>query len=78
VAVTAKKRAESAPEFSAVRFLREVFDELRKVVWPTWGELYRYTLVVIFTVIVIGAFIGGVDYALGVIAQHLIYGAKSS
>ncbi len=78
MAVTAKKRAESAPEFSAVRFLREVFDELRKVVWPTWGELYRYTLVVIFTVIVIGAFIGGVDYALGVIAQHLIYGAKSS
>jgi preprotein translocase subunit SecE len=73
VAVTAKKRAESAPEFSPVRFLREVFDELRKVVWPTWGELYRYTLVVIFTVIVLGAFIGGVDYALGVLAQRVIY-----
>ena len=73
MAVTAKKRAESAPEFSPVRFLREVFDELRKVVWPTWGELYRYTLVVIFTVIVLGAFIGGVDYALGVLAQRVIY-----
>jgi preprotein translocase subunit SecE len=73
VAVTAKKRAESAPEFSATRFLREVYDELRKVVWPTWGELYRYTLVVIFTVIVLGAFIGGTDYALSVIAQRLIY-----
>jgi preprotein translocase subunit SecE len=73
VAVTAKKRAESAPEFSALRFLREVYEELRKVVWPTWGELYRYTLVVIFTVIVIGAFIGGVDYALGEIARRLIY-----
>jgi preprotein translocase subunit SecE len=73
VAVTAKKRAESAPEFSPARFLREVFDELRKVVWPTWGELYRYTLVVIFTVIVLGAFIGGVDYFLGVLAQRVIY-----
>jgi preprotein translocase subunit SecE len=73
VAVTAKKRAESAPEFSPVRFLREVFDELRKVVWPTWGELYRYTLVVIFTVIVLGAFIGGVDYALGELARRAIY-----
>jgi preprotein translocase subunit SecE len=73
VAVTAKKRAESAPEFSVVRFLREVFDELRKVVWPTWSELYRYTLVVIFTVIVIGAFIGGVDYALSEILQRAIY-----
>jgi len=73
VAVTVKKRAESAPEFSPVRFLREVFDELRKVVWPTWGELYRYTLVVIFTVIVLGAFIGGVDYALGELARRAIY-----
>jgi preprotein translocase subunit SecE len=76
VAVTAKKRAEPAREFSPVRFLREVFDELRKVVWPTWGELYRYTLVVIFTVIVLGAFIGGVDYALGEIARRVIYGGR--
>jgi preprotein translocase subunit SecE len=73
VAVTAKKRAESAPEFSPARFLREVFDELRKVVWPTWGELYRYTLIVIFTVIVLGGFIGGVDYAVGEIARRFIY-----
>jgi preprotein translocase subunit SecE len=77
VAVTAKKRADSAPEFSVVRFLREVFEELRKVVWPTWAELYRYTLIVIFTVIVLGAFIGGVDYALGVIAQRVIYNGVS-
>ena len=69
---TPRKRAESR-EFGAFQFLREVYEELRKVVWPTWGELYRYTLVVIFTVIVLGAFIGGVDYAVGAIAQHFIY-----
>ena len=73
MAITAKKRAEPAPSFSLLRFLREVYDELRKVVWPTWGELYRYTLVVIFTVLVLGAFIGGVDYALGEIARRVIY-----
>jgi len=74
VAVTTKRRAEPAPtSFSLVRFLREVYDELRKVVWPTWGELYRYTLVVIVTVIVIGGFIGGVDYVLGQLAQKFIY-----
>ena len=73
MAVSAKKRVESTPGFSPARFLREVFDELRKVVWPTWGELYRYTLVVIFTVIVLGAFIGGVDYALELIARRFIY-----
>ena len=73
MAVSTKRRAEPASSFSVVRFLREVFDELRKVVWPTWGELYRYTLVVIVTVIVIGGFIGGVDYALGELAKRFIY-----
>jgi preprotein translocase subunit SecE len=73
VAVTTKRRAEPAPSFNVVRFLREVYDELRKVVWPTWGELYRYTLVVIVTVIVIGGFIGGVDYILGQLAKQFIY-----
>lgn len=73
MAVTAKNRAEATPEFSIGRFLREVFDELRKVVWPTWGELYRYTLVVIFTVVILGAFIGGVDYGLSEILRRYLY-----
>ncbi|TMD32155.1 MAG: preprotein translocase subunit SecE [Chloroflexi bacterium] len=73
MAVTAKKRTEAQSEGGAGRFLREVFDELRKVVWPTWGELYRYTLVVIFTVIVLGIFIGGTDYLLGEIARRFVY-----
>ena len=73
MAITAKKRVEPAAAFNPGRFLREVFDELRKVVWPTWGELYRYTLVVIVTVIVLGSFIGGVDYALSELARRVIY-----
>lgn len=73
MAVTTKNRVDQPSEFSPVRFLREVYEELRKVVWPTGGELYRYTLVVIFTVILLGAFIGGTDYLLGAIAKRLIY-----
>jgi preprotein translocase subunit SecE len=73
VAVTARKRSEPTAEGGIGRFLREVFDELRKVVWPTWGELYRYTLVVIFTVIVLGAFIGGTDFLLGELARRFLY-----
>ena len=73
MAVTAKKRAETEAEGGVGRFLREVVDELRKVVWPTWGELYRYTLVVIFTVIVLGIFIGGTDYLVGELARRAIY-----
>ena len=74
MAVTADKRAEQRPsDFAPARFLREVYEELRKVVWPTAGELYRYTLVVIFTVVVLGVFIGGTDYLLGELAKRVIY-----
>jgi preprotein translocase subunit SecE len=74
VAVTADKRAEQRPsEFAPGRFLREVYEELRKVVWPTPAELYRYTLVVIFTVLVLGIFIGGTDYILEQLTKRVIY-----
>ena len=74
MAVTADKRAEQRPsDFAPARFLHEVYEELRKVVWPTAGELYRYTLVVIFTVVVLGVFIGGTDYLLGELAKRVIY-----
>ena len=73
MAVTARKREEPTTGFAPVRFLREVYDELRKVVWPTGGELYRYTLVVLFTVALLGAFIGGTDYLLAAVAKVTIY-----
>jgi preprotein translocase subunit SecE len=74
MAVTTRRRSEAGgEEFPVVRFLREVFDELRKVVWPTPGELYRYTMVVVATVIVISLFIGGVDYAVGQLVKQYVY-----
>jgi preprotein translocase subunit SecE len=74
MAVTARKRDEPRSSQPGIgQFLRDVYDELRKVVWPTWAELYRYTLVVIFTVIVLGIFIGGTDYLLGEVAKRTIY-----
>ena len=54
-------------------FLRDTFEELRKVVWPTPTELYRYTIVVIVTVVVVSGFIGLVDLGLGAFTQHYIY-----
>ena len=78
MAVTAKNRAGGGGDSAASgtgsrRFIREVLDELRKVVWPTWGELYRYTLVVIFTVAILGVFIGGVDYGISEILRRFLY-----
>ena len=74
MAVTADKRADRpTSEVGPIRFLREVYEELRKVVWPTPAELYRYTLVVIFTVILLGTFIGGTDFLLEQLAKRVIY-----
>jgi preprotein translocase subunit SecE len=44
-----------------VRFLREVRDELAKVVWPSRREVVTYTIVVILTVLVVGFFVFGLD-----------------
>ena len=43
------------------RFFREIVDELRKVVWPTWNELTTYFVVVIVFIAAIMVFTGVLD-----------------
>jgi preprotein translocase subunit SecE len=43
-------------------FLKEVRDELKKVVWPTRDEIIRLTSLVIIISLVVGFFLGGLDY----------------
>jgi preprotein translocase subunit SecE len=73
VAISARRRAQSDHAPGVIRFLRETVDELRKVVWPTPQELYRYTLVVVVTVSVIALFIFAVDTALSQLMSHFVY-----
>lgn len=49
---------------SPVTFLKEVQDELKKVVWPTRSEVIRLTFVVLFISLVVGFFLGGIDIVL--------------
>ena len=44
------------------QFVREVRGELRKVAWPTRDEVVRYSGIVLFTLVVLTAFIFGLDY----------------
>jgi preprotein translocase subunit SecE len=74
VATTVRPRTGRQTEPGFIRFFQETFDELRKVSWPTPAELYRYTLIVLVTVVVLGAFIGGIDAGLEWVAKHYIYG----
>ena len=43
-------------------FVRQVLDELRKVVRPTGSELLNYTVVVILFVLAIMAIVAGLDF----------------
>ncbi|MER7750518.1 preprotein translocase subunit SecE [Kitasatospora sp. NPDC097643] len=43
-------------------FYRQIIAELRKVVWPSKGELTNYTAVVVTFVVVVMAFVAGLDY----------------
>ncbi|MCL4354571.1 preprotein translocase subunit SecE [Patescibacteria group bacterium] len=45
-----------------ITFLKEVRDELRLVVWPTRDEVIRLTMIVILVSLLVGVFLGGLDY----------------
>ncbi len=50
---------------SPAEFVGEVRAELRKVVWPSREELINYSIVVLFTIVVLTSIIAGLDYLAG-------------
>lgn len=48
-----------------VLFVRQIIDEMKKVVTPTVDELKEYSIVVVVFVLVIMLFITGVDFVIG-------------
>lgn len=71
--VRARKAATSAPQerTSPGQFLREVRAELRKVAWPTREETINYSIVVLITIIVLGAMIYGLDWVFSTFILEL-------
>ncbi|OGH42713.1 MAG: preprotein translocase subunit SecE [Candidatus Levybacteria bacterium RIFCSPLOWO2_01_FULL_42_15] len=55
-----------------VTFLREVKEELKKVVWPTQQEIVRMTILVLMISIIVGVFIGGIDFVFVKIMEVFI------
>jgi preprotein translocase subunit SecE len=55
-----------------VKFLTETYDELKKVKWPTRQEVTRLTAVVIFISVVVGLYIGGLDYILTKVLETIL------
>jgi preprotein translocase subunit SecE len=63
---TAKKKNELV---GIRQYLREVRDEMRKVAWPNRPEVKRYSIIVIITVVVYTALVGGLDYIFSEFSQ---------
>jgi len=67
-------RAQRQPKKKSERvgprqYLREVRDEMRKVAWPKQPEVKRYSIIVIITVIVYTALVGGLDFVFAEFSQ---------
>lgn len=55
-----------------ITFLKEARAELKKVNWPTRKELLDSTKVVLFSAVLLTAFIGLVDYILSKLINLLL------
>ena len=53
-------------------FIRDVRSELRKVAWPTQRETINLTAVVIALSVVVGLFLGGVDFLFQELFRFLL------
>ncbi len=54
------------------RWWRETIGELRKVVWPTPPEAWRLTKIVILVIVVVGAFLGLLDFVFSKIIELIV------
>ena len=53
-------------------FFQETLQELKKVTWPTWNEVWQATLVVIIATFIMAVFIAAVDFVVSSAMQLLI------
>jgi len=54
------------------RYFAETSGELRKVSWPTWPEARQLTILVILVMIVVGLFLGVVDWLSNVFLNFVL------
>ena len=78
VANARKDRGNSRGPFGRLGlFLRQVVNELRKVVTPTRRELFGYTIVVLVFVVIMMALVYGLDILFAFVV-NFVFGATTS
>ena len=67
----AQARRSKEDRVGPAQYLREVRDEMRKVAWPKWPEVRRFSLIVLVTVVLYTAYVFGLDSLFGVLSGWL-------
>jgi preprotein translocase SecE subunit len=57
---------------SPVTFLVQTQDELKKVTWPTQQEVIRLTAAILIVSLIVGLYVGGLDFILTQLTTLLI------
>lgn len=57
---------------SPITFLKETQEELKKVVWPTRSDLIRLTITVILISLIVGIFLGGLDFVFTKVIETVV------
>jgi len=60
------------PKVNPAYFLKEVRSELKKVTWPTKDQVIRLTGVVIIISLIVGAFVGGLDFLFTKLVEIIV------
>jgi preprotein translocase subunit SecE len=68
-------KVELMTKYNPVEFIQEVRQEVSKVTWPTWKEVWITTLMVLIMVSVASVFFLVTDQALGYLVR-LVLGAN--
>ena len=55
-----------------VKYFKGIKSELKKIVWPTWKQVVKNTLVVLIVVIIVGLIIAGLDLLFSNVLLKLI------
>ena len=67
-----KKKKQPKEKKGLIRKTKETASELKKVTWPTFGEVVKKTGIVIAFVLIFGVFLYGVNTLLGYLSGLLV------
>jgi len=73
VEATAAAASETAtPKVGPVKYIGQVRQEARRVVWPGWPEVWKTTILVMILFVLMGIFFFFVDLALANIVKFIL------